>query len=78
MSLSSHKWTKWRECDKDARHMMERSYLSADTPLQFVVFIEKPEDNVSGHPVIKGSTATIILTPGEAVWIKAMQVDSVG
>lgn len=76
MACNSQKWRKWLECDKDAKHMMEASYLSADRPLQFIVSKEKPTEDDSGHPVIAGSTATIILTPGLAVWIKYTSVEN--
>ena len=59
MAHSPQKWRKWLECDIDAKHMMEASYLSADRPLQFIVTKERPTEDDSGHPVIAGSTATI-------------------
>ena len=76
MAYSSHEWKKWLECDKDSQHMMEVSYLSADKPPQFIVDREKPTEDDSGHPVLAGSTATIILTPGHAVWIKYTPVEN--
>ena len=76
MAHSSQKWRKWLECDIDAKHMIEASYLSADRPLQFIVTKERPTEDDSGHPVIAGSTATIILTPGQAVWVRYTSVEN--